>query len=373
MLVSQITPTYQLIYKILEKIEVAITFSKLNTVHNSIIEPRELLDEIKIVNKQLKFNKLPFEPRVENILLYEKVTEIKCYTKGYKIVFILEIPIVESEMYNYFHIYSLPVPTQNSFKVILHQAKFLILNDLSYMFFDENCQEVSSEQYICNQNGPVIIQEETPCEIQMLHYFKNVSSCQQLAIRMPKLRIQKLEKNHWILISPEISVVNQKCGSNKDNFPIQGTFILELDSECEVDINGIKINHFENHQTELKLINFPNLTFPSEISKFQVKPIQLYSTNLDEIKTYSKCFKHSKTENLNYLISYNIGKFLYLDCFYLFHYNNYHFVLDCKIHPSKKNQKKKLRPRNPEWSPKFGNSIYSLNFCLTAEELWERF
>ncbi|XP_056630601.1 probable ATP-dependent RNA helicase DHX35 isoform X2 [Diorhabda sublineata] len=138
---------------------------------------------------------------------------------------------------------------------------------------------------VYSQNGPVIIQEETPCEIQMLrYYFKNVSSCQQLAIRMPKLRIQKLEKNHWILTSPEISVDNQKCGSNKDNFPIQGTFILELDSECEVNINGIIINHCENYQTEHKLINFPNLTFPSEISKFQMEPIQLHSINLDEFK-----------------------------------------------------------------------------------------
>ena len=49
----------QTIYDILEKIEIAITFSKLNTFHNSIVDPKELLNSIEAIETQMNGGRLP--------------------------------------------------------------------------------------------------------------------------------------------------------------------------------------------------------------------------------------------------------------------------------------------------------------------------
>ncbi|KAJ8965262.1 hypothetical protein NQ317_010919, partial [Molorchus minor] len=149
-LMFQTITSYQIIYDILEKLQVAITFSKLNTFHSSITEPADLLSEILLIR-----NKLPFEPIIENMLTFEKIMEIKSYNK--------EIPIVESENYNYYHLYSLPIPILGSFKTIIPHAKYLLLNERTYSFSDAKCQEVVPEEFLCQQVNTNIIDQDIPC------------------------------------------------------------------------------------------------------------------------------------------------------------------------------------------------------------------
>lgn len=59
--------SFQIIYDALENLETAITFSKMNVLHNSIIDSAEFLHGVKSMNKDLKLGKLPFQPELENI------------------------------------------------------------------------------------------------------------------------------------------------------------------------------------------------------------------------------------------------------------------------------------------------------------------
>lgn len=53
MILNQITSMFRTIYAILDKVEVAISFAKLNTLHNSIIKPIYLLTELKSMYRSL--------------------------------------------------------------------------------------------------------------------------------------------------------------------------------------------------------------------------------------------------------------------------------------------------------------------------------
>lgn len=287
--ILQITTAYQEIYDTLERIEIAITFSKLNIFHNSMIEPNELLDEIKLINKHLLNKKLPFEPKLENILLFEKTLIIKSYSKENKIIFILEIPIVETEGYNYYHLYALPVIQNNSFSFILPQSKYLTLNEQNYMLFDEKCLQVGSEEYICHTSNPIRVKEEdAPCEVQLLSFSKNPTNCQPIPVHIPDMKIQKAEHNKWIFVSPGSVLVKQKCGNDRENKQIYGTFIIEVDSKCEVQIGNIQIKSYQNIQNEFKNIELPKLKFndspyvKDSLTDFQ--PLKINSVNLDELK-----------------------------------------------------------------------------------------
>lgn len=288
MIISQITTAFQIIYDIFERIEVAITFSKLNTFHNSIIEPVDLLSEILSVTNQLNENKFPFVPNLENILLFEKIIEIKSYSKGNQIVFILEIPVVESDNYNYYHLYSLPTPFSKSFKAIVPPSKYLLLNEHSYAFTDARCQEVIFEEFLCQEINPAKIKDNVPCEIQMLKYAQNISNCQQMPIELMETRIQKTEKNQWIVITPRTAVALQICGRNKDNIPLNGTYLLELNNQCEVQINGVSIKTLQNSKRNFKKIELPKIDFSEDTrekdSDFNFKPLEIEHVNLDEIK-----------------------------------------------------------------------------------------
>lgn len=88
----EIITEFKIFYDLLERIEVAITFSIINVLHNSIIVPNE---PVIIFDTFIQDSKLVFEPTANNILYFEKTVEIKSFSKDKQIIFVLEILIVE--------------------------------------------------------------------------------------------------------------------------------------------------------------------------------------------------------------------------------------------------------------------------------------
>lgn len=80
-------------------------------------------------------------------------------------VFILEIPLVEKQMYQYFQLYSLPIKTNNSYQIIIPQSKYVALNEQSYVFSDDKCKSVTDSKYLReNVNKYVSIKNKNiPC------------------------------------------------------------------------------------------------------------------------------------------------------------------------------------------------------------------
>ncbi|XP_050311186.1 uncharacterized protein LOC126746836 [Anthonomus grandis grandis] len=285
-LVSQVINAYQNIYDILDNIEIAITFSKLNIFHSSIIDPKELLNEIKLIGPNLSKTKLPFAATLENILLFEKIVEIKGYTKENKIFFIIEVPIVELENYVLYHLYPLPVPLNSIYQIIIPQSQYLILNEHSYVLFNAKCQEVATEIYLCKENSPLSVSEDPPCEVQMMLYSKHPSNCRAIQTEIKSLKIQKLEQEKWIIVSPQKTVAVQQCGHNKENIPIQGTLVLELNPSCTIQIQDYQIRSFHDTNTHFHNIELPKLTLDLNVrpNAIDLQPFELNSLNFDELK-----------------------------------------------------------------------------------------
>lgn len=281
---SQMLVSFQIIYDTLEKLETAITFSKLNIFHNSIVEPRKLLKAIQSISKEIKGNKLPFSTTLENILKFEKILEIKSYIKENQVVFIIDVPIVEKENYAYYHLYGLPTPSNSDFKMIIPRSKYLILNERKYAFSENKCKEVNQEEFICYETNSAFFNNEMPCEIQILKFSKNISSCYQIPLKLRNVKIQKIEDYGWIIISPKETIGIKKCGSSKENLPFKGTHLVKINPDCELQIENFQL------RTQLTNSNFqdmelPNLkfeyNFQSEPINFE--PLALDSVNLEDL------------------------------------------------------------------------------------------
>lgn len=193
MIVSQIVTEYQTIIQILDTLENAVSFAKLNILHNSIIQSEELLIEIKSIQKHLiNEEKLPFEPLAENILLFEKIATVKSYCKSDQLIFIIEIPLTTKEHYNYFKIFPLPIQIKDHIELIVPTSKFLIINEQSYVLSNEPCKKVTDTEHLCEDLNVEKKTRGSPCEVQLLKHEENVTNCNRFPINLTKLKLHKL-------------------------------------------------------------------------------------------------------------------------------------------------------------------------------------
>ena len=86
------------------------------------------MNKPKIINSLLLLEKFPCQAIPENILIFENILDIKSYSKDNEIVFIIEVPLVERDNYNIFHLFPLPTPAENHFKMIIPNFPYLIIN-----------------------------------------------------------------------------------------------------------------------------------------------------------------------------------------------------------------------------------------------------
>ncbi|WP_253302427.1 envelope fusion protein [Wolbachia endosymbiont of Psylliodes chrysocephala] len=353
---NQISILYQNIYDLLEKIETAITFSKINVFHNSIIDPKDLINHIKLINNNLLNNKLPFEPILNNILKFEKIMQIKSYSKNNKIIFIIEIPIVERENYDLYQLFPLPTPKSNLFQMIIPNSKFLILNEQNFMSFDSECQEISNQEFICHESVPTPVEEDAPCEVSLLRFSKNLTNCQTIPLDIVDLKIQKIRENKWMIISPQNTVAQRICGQDSDNVPLEGTFLLELINKCSVRIGKIVLRSNELPKSEFKIIELPKVNIKNSDDKnpIYLKPIKLNSIDLEQLTTLKDSLNFQKQKvkrifdnpiHFNNISVWTILIYIFIAfclLFCIYSYRKYR----------KNSSKKSSKEENPEASPR---------------------
>ena len=296
---SQFIAPFQIINDVLQQIEVAITFSKSNTFHNSIVEPENLLSAIIDVDKVLKKNKFPFDLNLNNILLFERAIKIKSYSKGNKIIFALEVPIVESMVYDYYHLYSLPTPSENSYKMIVPKAKYLLSNEQTYALMNTRCLEITAEEYLCEEQHMSEIKEESPCEVQLLNYSKDIKTCKHISTIITDTMVQKIEKNQWIVISPSQVFATQQCGKSRERLSLIGTYVVELsNSDCEITLKDILLKTFQPRQLKFKTVQLPKFTDSIANSDQLIfnQTLKLETLNLDNLNNVHSALELQKSK-----------------------------------------------------------------------------
>ena len=170
--------------------------------------------------------------------------------------------------------------------MIIPQSKYLLLNEQKYIFSNQECQEITVEDYLCREFNPIEIDNNVPCEIRLLRYSEDIEGCGYVHIKASRTEIRKLEKNKWIVIAPNKTIATVQCGHNTDNVPILGTYMIEANDVCEVNIGPFKIKSYQNSSPEFKVIALPHLDFTTRFSNqtSNFPSIKLESINLDEFR-----------------------------------------------------------------------------------------
>lgn len=315
MVLSQITNFYQNIYDILERIEVAITFAKLNIFHNAIANIKEFFGDLQRINNYLKFEKLPFEPHPDNVLKLLSTLELKSYIKNKELIFIIEIPLVEKENYNLFQLFPLPTKNKDHFKIIIPNFDYLIINNNNFGYSNQPCKQIIQNEYLCSHIHSENFYKDTPCEVQLLQYKHNISNCNPIYVKLDNIQLQNIDKNKWILITNKDTVGIETCNRIENKIVLDGTYLIELSFPCNLNINDIYIR---THRNIIKnaFMNIPlpnvNLSYSQSILYEKVKLLNLKNINFNKFDELLKDINSQKSENakiLNNPIYYNKTSF----------------------------------------------------------------
>lgn len=290
---TQINSMAQSILQILETLEEAVAFAKINVMHPSIIEPEDLLDSLLQINKYIN---LPLPVVKEQILNFEALITIKAYWKKTKINFILEVPITDTIQYNLYHLYSCPILHQNTtFQLIIPNQKYLILSDQYYSSSNELCKFIDNYFY-CNNLDLINLETNQPCEVQLLLAKRPYSNCQINLIQLTSQKVQTLEFNQLLVINPSDKQINFNCKDlSETRILTLGTYIVTNQKNCITQISNQKFAHMQTDITNQKDIYIPELDYKVNVSyNYEIKNISLSQINLDDLHTIKYKLEQSK-------------------------------------------------------------------------------
>lgn len=285
---NQLIAVTQSLINALNEIESAVTFARLNILYPGIIEPYDFLSELKNINSIIKHEKLPYEPKPENIVLLEKTTIIKSYLKNSKLTFLIEIPLTENKLYYYHQLFMLPIQTKIKYhyQVIIPKSKFLLINEQYYALSNVKCRKMRDEDFICDAINLSPISQSSPCEVQLLQFTNMYHGCQKETVKIQEEKIHRLSTGQWIVIEPETVIATKKCQQEQEKLSLEGSYLVTLAENCQLVLNGTTLTSYPHTEMSPKLVQLPNLKNGQfqEYTEVKSQPIHFESTDLDDFQ-----------------------------------------------------------------------------------------
>lgn len=286
----------------------AILFAKQNVLHPFIITPKEVYEELTNNLKSLRQNKeFPLPLNLEDIHVLIDISTLDVFYINFKLVFILNIPLVAPQEYELYHVMPLPVPhsyDKNIYALVQPNKKYIgmMTNKQSYVQFNDikNCKTLSNEHFICNDLNEYSTISNPSCESQLLtNVIRTLPSDCNSKMLYGNFEIwQKLTNNRWIYIYSKPTKLTVDCLNNNINeFLLKDTGIISLDKGCKGYANLIQITATNNLITNFTA---PSIDFDiteddccnkDKINKthnnFMLNPLHLGNIQLDDLNLAS--------------------------------------------------------------------------------------
>ncbi|XP_041972974.1 uncharacterized protein LOC121728771 [Aricia agestis] len=234
---------------------------------------------------------------MNNLVKIERTITVKAFIKGNQITFILEVPLISNDTYDFYKFFSLPMydEQKNKTYIIIPEYPFIMVKSSKYISLISSCQQISeNDQYLCTEKE-IVPYVSTTCAEQMMEYSKDTSLCIPRAVQIEDLKLQKLPSSRYIMYSRNKIVISERCGNEINKTPVIGTYIIRIETGCEIIIGKI---HLRSEQHALREINYqmmPQLHFPKPKNEnFENLPLDIKGVNLDDLKHLSTIIKSQK-------------------------------------------------------------------------------
>lgn len=251
---------FQMIFVKLDEIETTLAFSKLKTLHQSIIDADEFYAVLKNIEKT---EKLPYSVDYRNLFKIEQSVELKAYCKENQITFIVEIPLVESDTYDFYRVFPLPVINNlNKTVLIIPKHPYLIANGSKTFSVYRRCQELERSLFLCYEDAVVPEIMMDTCVADLIKFTINTTSCTPVPVKIDEIKIELIQPNRWILYSKVNTLLMIRCGNEVSRKYIRGTYIATIDTSCSTTIGNVILKRHHTKDTDVNYSKLPIIGLP---------------------------------------------------------------------------------------------------------------
>lgn len=248
----------------------ALSFAHLNVLHMSIISENQI---VAMKTELSKFNEPSSYYSLDNIL-FTRTISVDYYITSEHIVFLLHVPILNNEIFNLYHLYSVPT-VQNS--IIIPPTPYVAMHESSIFYLKNRCKYIQ-EQFFCSElNVEKNFQQDT-C-IKHLLQVKQSPKCRLVPVNITDSLVETINDEKYLLILPNETLVHEKCG-NEEVHRLKGIYLITVPYSCSFITKDFKYINLKDNLPE-EPVYLPPLD--EDIAKIKPINLNLKSINLDEL------------------------------------------------------------------------------------------
>lgn len=240
---SEMSLEYELELEILTD---AILLARRGLIHPKILTPKELFNNLKETRYAISDKQLPVPLEPDQFTNLIDVSEISIFYKNHRLIYIIEIPLIEQKNFILYH--AIPLPIKQSEREIyafinpIHTYLGLRSDKQLYTHLTEHdiskCKKINSIM-ICKQTD-LLYQVSTihNCESELLKSARLESILKECDVRIMRIHntvwYQLKTTNSWLYTAPRNETLHILC---KDNKPRQtqlfSTGLIKLSADCD--------------------------------------------------------------------------------------------------------------------------------------------
>lgn len=277
----------QNLINLLDNLENAILFAKLNQVHNKILPVFELREIIKTMNMLYEKGL----PKFELIQSYYDLMMPEIHYFENNICFIFHVPVLQENLYNYYHLY--PIPLNN--QTLIPPKPYIILNSTSHHYEDNPCTTIENT---CIYHVTQQVTHEN-CIPDILLGKANLV-CQTNEIYIQQDIIEPVNDAYIITIPAKQLQIEKLCIQHGFT-EITTSQLIHIPKQCSVKIKGYTYTNFRSQLEEVPLEILPIKTKQINASDAQWTPVQRINTDrLTELYKSAEETRIHKLQSVNF-------------------------------------------------------------------------
>lgn len=272
-------------YTTLNEIETALAFSKVSVLHQSIVNTTELLSLLKAIER---VDNLMYEASEENMLKLERIITVKAYIKKSQISFILEVPLIEKEVYNYYKLYPIPIfnDSINKTLIVFPESPYLMVKGWKFLPVTTPCQRVAADDsFLCSEENVVPFTGPS-CEEQLMTFQTNLDQCTPYSVEIEDIKVQRITLDSWTVFCRNPTVLMERCGNEEIRKSFQGTYIITTKKECIIHLSKYRLSYRKTLAENIRFEITPITAVP-EFKRENItnlKPINIKGISLGETR-----------------------------------------------------------------------------------------
>lgn len=225
-IITQLNLDCQNLIIFLDNLEDAITFAKVNALHNSILPSFELINMLKYLSNIYEKSNIP---NFRNTLSYYQFlgTDVKFIDN--RIIFAIHIPILRAETLSFYHIY----PIIQSQTLFIPRYPYLALSERRKQFSTEACPVIEDVYFCLEEFHP-----DDQCVIELLET-NQINNCPTMKINIEDPISEQITQELVLILPSKPIKLIAKCETDHQ-FQINESILVKIPVNCEIEVNQKK-------------------------------------------------------------------------------------------------------------------------------------